>query len=165
MLMLDVYKTIKRFCLLALNDNEFHIISEHQFSPRTKKPFISINMVDCKNVTIYCKKISNDGLKTYELLKTVNVVFNCYTDSHITAEEYLLTIYNMLETELTFDVFGNELAYLNTVRDVTNVSKMVSDKIENRALMELKFNVAQSAGYNVGIIEEVQMTNDIRNIN
>jgi hypothetical protein len=165
MLINEAYKKIRTFCLKALGDDVFNIISANQHAPRPKKPFITIHIGNCKDVSVFNQVVANDGIKTYEMLKTIDVIFNCYTDDHLDAEDYLLTIYNMLATELTFEVFGNGMAYLNTIRNVTDVSTMVSDKIENRALMELKFNIMQTSSFKTGIIEHVEITDKITNTN
>lgn len=165
MLINEAYKKLRIFCLKALGDDTFNIVSANQNSPRPKKPFITIHIGNCKDVSVFNQFVTANGTKTYEMLKTIDVIFNCYTDDHLDAEDYLLKIYNMLSTELTFEAFGDGLAYLNTIRDVIDVSTTVSDKIENRALMELKFNIMQTATFATGVIEHAEIKDKITNTN
>ena len=165
MLIKDAYKVLRTFCLRALNDNSFNITAANQNAPRIKKPFITIDIDNCKDVSTFNELVDAEGVKTFEMQKTIDVTFNAYTDELFAAEDYLVQIYNMLATELTFEVFGRSLAYLHKLQDVRAASVTVSDKIENRALMELRFNIMQTAQFATGVIEHIEITDKITNSN
>ena len=165
MLISEAYKVLRVFCLRALGDNNFNITAANQNAPRIKKPFITIDIDNCKEVSTFNEFIDEEGAKTFEIQKTIDVTFNAYTDELFAAEDYLTRIYNMLATELTFEVFGRSLAYLHKLQDVRTASVTVSDKIENRTLMQLRFNIMQTAQFNTGIIEHVEITDKITNSN
>lgn len=165
MLISEAYKKLRIFCLKALGDDNFNITAANQNAPRIKKPFITIDIDNCKDVSTFNEFVNADGVKTFEMQKTIDVTFNAYTDQLFAAEDYLTQIYNMLATELTFEVFGRSLAYLHKLQDVRAASVTVSDKIENRALMQLRFNLMQTATFATGVIEHVEINDKITNTN
>lgn len=163
MLIKDAYILLQKFCKEALNDNNIKVYLGNQFATRAKKPSVTINIDNCKEVSAFNQFVDGDGLKTYEILKTIDVTFTSYADDVTIASDMLCKIYNMFFTELTFTIFGRNLSLLKKISEITTTSIKVEDKIEDRATMELRFNIVQVAQYNTGLIEHVEVHDQINN--
>lgn len=163
MLIREAYLLLQRFCTQAINNVQVTISEANQFAARPKKPCVLIEIANCKDVGAFNQFVDEDGLKTYTILKTIDVTFTAYSDKDLSAEDMLCTIYNMFFTELTFNVFGRNLALLKKLTDIKCVSIEVASKIEDRAFMELRFNITQTARFNTGLIEHVEVHDQINN--
>ncbi len=157
----EAYLLLQEFCVKALNDSSVKVVLAHQFSSRPPKPCVVIEIDNCKDVSVFSHFVDESGLKTFSQLKTIDVTFTAYADKVVFSTDLLCKIYNMFPTELTFEVFGRNLALLKKLIDVTSMPVDVSDKIEDRAMMELRFNITQIAQYNTGLIEHVEMHDKI----
>jgi len=163
MLISEAYFLLQKFCVQALNDPLIKVTEGDQFSPRPKKPCVVIKIDNCKEVSAFSQFVDSEGLKTYDILKTIDVTFTAYSDKDLAADDILCTIYNMFFTELTFDIFGRDLALLKKITDIKCESVEVASKIEDRAMMELRFNIVQTAKHNTGLIEHVEVHDQINN--
>ena len=163
MLISEAYSLLQKFCVQALNDPKVTVLDACQFSSRPKKPCVVIDINNCKDVGVFSQSVDAQGVKTFNHLKTIDVTFTAYSDKTTAADDLLCTIYNMLSTELTFAVFGRSIALLKNLIDVTSSPSEVSGVLEDRSLMELRFNITQSATYTVGLIEHVEIHDQINN--
>ncbi len=171
MLIAEAKKRIANFCAAALNDKSIKIGYSNQFAPEFVKPCVMIDVDNCKDVSTCHTEINNNAVTTQILWKTIDVEFKAFKATEVGsingADDILCTIFNALKTEQAESSLGQDLAYAYTLQDISNIPDVVDSKVESRAVMTLRFNMAQLIqSQSSGIIRSIQgvsVIDDLKN--
>lgn len=155
----DIYAKLHKFVTSAtgLDDGKVIPLNDIEGSPPTK-PYITIAASSFKNTgTPISKTLSDDG----ELKTTVSMVFTAsfqaFSDVDFEAEELLSNLYINFSTELQANIFNGEMAKRRTLKHVSALPIILSEQIENRAILEVEMGYLKSTLEQVGIIETVEV--------
>lgn len=157
----DLYEKIRNFTVLATELDAGNVYFANQNSPKKIKPFITINLLNFKNVGfILNKDLDNTGIKKTVLQKVCTASFQAYSDKIFQAEDLLNDLYIKLYSR---DIDVN-IAKWRTLKAVSSIPTNIDASRENRAILDVEIAYLQETQEDVGIIEEVYINSDINNI-
>lgn len=153
----DIYLLIRDFTKIAINNPLVKIYQSNQDASQIKKPNITINIKNFKQVDREINISSVDGVQEHYLQKACLVSFTAYSDVLHEAATMLNILENALFTQLALDVFRGNVAALKTILSTSDISAISNTVIESRAILEIEFLANQNVTYNTSVIETVDV--------
>lgn len=165
MLIKDVYELIASFIEIVIDDPNVTVIYANANAPRPEKPFITLEINSLRNLALpFRYDIDEMGMQTVVNSMAFTGVFNAYADAMHEAEELLNRLQRHFGTEIAYLHFRGDVSYMETVFGVSAVPQVEGAINESRATMECIFNLNQSIEDDVGLIEKVEITDELTNI-
>jgi hypothetical protein len=161
MLISEVYTRVYDFVVLAINDPLVTVIFANQNAPRPKKPFIIIQVGGLKEVSMPMKyEIDDNGIQNIVSNMSFIITFNSYCDVLHQAEELLNLLQRKFRTDLAYNHFKADIAYMRTIMGVSALPVAIGGINESRAIFEAEFSLTQSLLDDVGLIEHIHITDE-----
>lgn len=160
----EIYRSIKDFTVLVLNDSSITVYLNAQSANMAQKPVVTIKLGAFNQVgTAMFYEIDEMGIQRTGLNKRFTVTFQAYTDELHRAEDILNKIHNALHSTLEFDFFKGDIAFNNTMLGVSALPTAIGAKNESRAILEVEFYTCQEEQWQVGFIEHVEVHDNLTN--
>ena len=160
----DVYQRIASFVEIVIDDPAVTVIYANGNAPRPEKPFITLGINSLRNLAMpFRNEIDDMGIQNVGSSMAFTAVFNSYADEMHGAERLLNKLERHFRTEIAYLHFRGDIAYMETVFGVSAIPQVEGAVNESRANMECIFNLNQTIEDNVGLIETVEITDELTN--
>lgn len=165
MLIKDVYQLIASFIEIVIDDPAVTVIYANGNAPRPEKPFITLEINSLRNLAMpFRNQIDDNGMQNVGSSMAFTAVFNAYADVMHEAEDLLNKLQRHFGTEIAYLHFRGDISYMETVFGVSAIPQATGAVNESRASMECTFNLNQMIEDNVGLIETIEITDELTNI-
>ena len=162
MLISEVYTRLAEFIVLTVNDPTISVIFANQNSPRPKKPFITITVGSLNDVSFPMKyDIDANGIQNVIMNKSFIATIEAYCDGLHQSEEILNVIQNQFRTDFSYYHFRADMVYIKTIMGVSAIPVPINGINESRAVLEVEFALNQLILDNVGLIDHVEILDEI----
>jgi len=153
----EIYKRLREFTIAATGYAGDKVVFANQLSnARPKKPFITIELKDFKNVGTPCNiLIRSNGNQELTISMKATVSFNSYADDLHAAEDALETLHIKLYSELSNDIFKGDMAARNALLKTTAIPKALNEQNESRSILEVEIGFNKTTSYAGELIETV----------
>lgn len=157
-----VYKKLASFASLASGLDDQQIIFANQRGIKPIKPFITIDVRTIKQIgTTLEKQVDDEGVESSILSMRATATFQCFGAKLFEAEGLLLELDAKFNTELTNEIFEQELVKLKTLKPVTTLPTFVDSQLEHRAIFEIEIAFNRVTTYRAGLIEKFELSSTI----
>jgi hypothetical protein len=158
MLISEVYERFRVFIVDVLDESSITVIFANQIAPRPKKPFITMSINQMTDLSLPMR-YGIDDLAQQKILynKSFLVTLESYADELHKSEEMLNKLQNYLATEIAYNAFKGDMAYMKTTLGVSAIPQAISGINESRSILELEFNLTQQVIDKVGLIEHIHI--------
>lgn len=155
----ELYKRLREFTIAATGYSDNKVVFANQLSnARPKKPFITIELKDFKNIGTPCiTKLYDTGQYDLTVSMRGTAVFNSYADNIHAAEDALETLHIKLYSELSNDIFKGEIAARNALLKTTAIPKALNEQNESRSILEVEIGFNKTTSYAGSLIETVEL--------
>ena len=161
----DVYQLIASFIEIVIDDSAVTVIYANGNAPRPKKPFITLEINSLRNLAMpFRNNIDDTGMQSVGSSMAFTAVFNAYADVMHEAEDLLNKLQRHFGTEIAYLHFRGDISYMETVFGVSAIPQVEGAVNESRASIECTFNLNQMIEDNVGLIETIEITDELTNI-
>lgn len=153
----ELYKRLREFTIAATGYGADKVVFANQLSnARPKKPFITIELKDFKNIGTPCiTKLYDTGQYDLTVSMRSTAVFNSYADNIHAAEDALETLHIKLYSELSNDIFKGEIAARNALLKTSSIPKALNEQNESRSILEVEIGFNKTTSYTGSLIETV----------
>lgn len=166
MLIRDVYQLIASFIEIVIDDPSVTVIYANGNAPRPEKPFITLEINSLRNLAMPFRYDIDDstGIQNVGNNMAFTAVFNAYADVRHEAESLLNKLQRHFGTEIAYLHFLGDISYMETIFGISAIPQVEGAINESRATMECIFNLNQTIQDNVGLIETIEVTDELNNI-
>lgn len=161
----SVYQLIASFIEIVVDDPSVTVIYANGNAPRPEKPFITLEINSLRDLAMpFRYEIDDTGVQKVCNSMAFNAVFNAYADGMHESEDMLNKVQRHFGTEIAYLHFQGDIAYMETVFGVSAIPQVEGAITESRSTMECTFNLNQMITDNVGLIETVEITDELTGI-